>query len=75
MRSPGPWQRTNTADNSGYTPDGPPIVSGALRQRTTGDHLDAPATSKGPNPATPKPPIVDVRHLTEPEEIFANQRN
>ncbi|KAF8449996.1 hypothetical protein BGX38DRAFT_522816 [Terfezia claveryi] len=59
IRNPGPRQRTNTVDNSGYASDGPPVVSGALRRRATGEHLNAPATLRSRKPAMPKPPIVD----------------
>ncbi|KAF8419281.1 hypothetical protein EV426DRAFT_720036 [Tirmania nivea] len=59
IRSPRPRQRTNTAGKPGYTSEGPPAVSGALRQRATREHLNAPATSRSPKLATPKPLIVD----------------
>lgn len=70
IRSPGPRQRTNTVENSGYASDGPPVVSGALRRRATGEHLNAPATLRSRKPATPKPPIVDKPLPKLPYTLF-----
>jgi len=66
-------QRAN--NNSGYTSDGPPVVTRAPQRRATGDHLNVPATSKNPKLVTPKPPIIDVRHLVRARNDIANQRN